>query len=63
MTLPPHPDQVFAVIRVKGFQYKVTKDDRVVLEMLSSSRSAKEHNHESEESEQEEEESGGFTVG
>jgi Ribosomal prokaryotic L21 protein len=34
IALPPSPDQIFAVIRVKGLQYKVTKDDRVMCELL-----------------------------
>jgi large subunit ribosomal protein L21 len=34
ITLPPNPDQVFAVVRVKGLQYKVSKDDRVMCELL-----------------------------
>jgi large subunit ribosomal protein L21 len=34
ITLPPHPEKIFAVIRVKGLQYKVTKDDRVMCELL-----------------------------
>ena len=32
--LPVHPDQIFAVMMVKGTQYKVARDDRVVLESL-----------------------------
>ncbi|TNV83656.1 hypothetical protein FGO68_gene6118 [Halteria grandinella] len=34
VALPPHPEQVFAVMRVKGLQYKVAKDDRVMVELL-----------------------------
>lgn len=34
IALPPHPEQIFAVMRVKGLQYKVTKDDRVMVELL-----------------------------
>lgn len=34
VSLPPNPEQIFAVIRVKGLQYKVTKDDRVMVEKL-----------------------------
>jgi hypothetical protein len=34
ISLPPHPEGIFAVIRVKGLQYKVTKDDRVMCELL-----------------------------
>jgi large subunit ribosomal protein L21 len=34
VTLPPHPEQIFAVIKIKGTQYKVTKDDRLVIETL-----------------------------
>lgn len=34
ITLPAKPDQIFAVMRVKGLQYKVTKDDRVMVELL-----------------------------
>ena len=34
IALPPHPEKIFAVIRVAGLQYKVTKDDRVMCEML-----------------------------
>jgi hypothetical protein len=32
--IPPNPIETFAVIRVKGLQYKVTKDDRVMVEKL-----------------------------
>ena len=34
ITLPNHPDLIFAIMRVKGLQYKVAKDDRVMLENL-----------------------------
>lgn len=34
IALPPNPEQIFAVIRVKGLQYKVAKDDRVMCELL-----------------------------
>ena len=34
ITLPPNPEEIFAVIRIKGLQYKVTKDDRVMSELL-----------------------------
>lgn len=34
IVLPPNPEQIFAVIRVKGLQYKVVKDDRVMCELL-----------------------------
>ena len=34
ITLPPNPEAIFAVIRIKGLQYKVTKDDRVMSELL-----------------------------
>ena len=34
IVLPPNPEQIFAVVRVKGLQYKVTKDDRVMCEQL-----------------------------
>lgn len=34
---PPHPEQVFAVVKILGLQHKVCKDDRVILEDLSSS--------------------------
>jgi hypothetical protein len=34
ITLPPSPDEIFAVIRIKGMQYKVAKDDRVMSELL-----------------------------
>ena len=34
---PPHPEQVFAVVKILGLQHKVCKDDRVMLEDLSSS--------------------------
>ena len=36
VTLPPHPNKIYAVIDVKGHQHKVTKDDRVMLEKLIS---------------------------
>jgi large subunit ribosomal protein L21 len=32
--LPPNPAQIFAVIRIKGLQYKVAKDDRVMIEKI-----------------------------
>ena len=32
--IPPNPEQMFAVVRVKGIQYKVVKDDRVMMEKL-----------------------------
>ena len=32
--VPPNPEQMFAVVRVKGIQYKVVKDDRVMMEKL-----------------------------
>ena len=32
--LPVHPERLFAIIRVKGIQHKVVKDDRVMVEML-----------------------------
>ncbi len=32
--MPPHPEKIFAVIRVKGLQYKVAKDDRVMIELI-----------------------------
>lgn len=32
--LPPIPSEIFAVVRVKGLQYKVAKDDRVMVEKL-----------------------------
>ena len=34
ITLPPNPEEIFAVIRIKGMQYKVSKDDRVMSELL-----------------------------
>ena len=34
VTLPQHPEQIFAVLRVKGNQFKVVKDDRVIMESL-----------------------------
>lgn len=34
IALPPNPEQIFAVVRVKGLQYKVSKDDRVMVEKL-----------------------------
>ena len=34
VTLPPNPEKVFAVLSVKGTQYRVVKDDRIVLEEL-----------------------------
>ena len=32
--LPPHPDQMYAVVNIKGIQFKVTRDARVLLEEL-----------------------------
>jgi large subunit ribosomal protein L21 len=34
IALPPNPEKMFAVMRVKGLQYKVAKDDRVMVELL-----------------------------
>jgi large subunit ribosomal protein L21 len=34
IVLPPNPENIFAVFRVKGLQYKVAKDDRVMCELL-----------------------------
>ena len=34
ITLPPNPEKVFAIVNVKGTQYRVIKDDRIVLEEL-----------------------------
>jgi len=34
IVLPPNPEQIFAVVRLKGLQYKVAKDDRVMVEQL-----------------------------
>lgn len=32
--IPPNPIETFAVVLLKGLQYKVTKDDRVMVEKL-----------------------------
>ena len=34
VTVPAHPDQIFAVVRVAGRQLKVTNNDRVQVEKL-----------------------------
>ena len=34
IVLPPHPDQMYAVVNIKGIQFKVTRDARVLLEEL-----------------------------
>ena len=34
IVLPPHPDQIYAVVNIKGIQFKVTRDARVLLEEL-----------------------------
>ena len=34
VSLPQHPDQIFAVMNVKGTQYKVIRDDRVIIDDL-----------------------------
>ena len=34
LQVPPNPNDMFAVLRVKGLQYKVSKDDRVMVEKL-----------------------------
>jgi len=34
VTLPHHPENVFAVIRLLGIQHKVSKNDRVMVEQL-----------------------------
>ena len=34
IALPPNPEGVFAVVRIKGMQYKVAKDDRLMSELL-----------------------------
>ncbi len=28
--LPPHPEEIFAVVKIGGFQHKVTKDCKIV---------------------------------
>ena len=33
--MPPHPEKIFAVINVKGTQFKVAKDDRVIMDNLN----------------------------
>ena len=35
VTLPVEPTGIYAVIRVKGIQHKVMKDDRVMTEILA----------------------------
>ena len=35
ITLPQHPHKIFAVINVKGTQYKIVKDDRVIMDNLN----------------------------
>jgi hypothetical protein len=32
--LPANPQQIYAVVRIKGLQYKVTRDDRLMSEKL-----------------------------
>ncbi len=34
VTLPPHPEEIFAVFRLLNRQHKVTKNDRVMVEHL-----------------------------
>ena len=34
IALPNHPDKIFAIMRVKGNQHKVTRDARVIFESL-----------------------------
>ena len=34
VVLPPHPERLFAIMRIKGTQFKVCKDDRVMVENL-----------------------------
>ena len=34
IVVPPNPEGVFAVVRIKGMQYKVAKDDRLMSELL-----------------------------
>ena len=34
ITIPPNPMQTFAVVCIKGMQYKVTRDDRLMSEWL-----------------------------
>ena len=34
IVLPPHPDHLYAVVNIKGIQFKVTRDARVLLEEL-----------------------------
>ena len=34
ISLPPNPEEIFAVIKVKSMQYKVAKDDRLMTELL-----------------------------
>jgi ribosomal protein L21 len=35
VTLPAHPERIYAVFRLGNRQFKVTKDDRVMVEMFS----------------------------
>ena len=32
VTIPAHPDKIFAVMRLKGLQYKVAKNDKILIE-------------------------------
>ena len=34
VSLPVHPDGIYAVVRIKGIQHKVVKDDRIRTEVL-----------------------------
>lgn len=34
MTLPPHPERTFAVVRVGNRQHKVCMNDRIMIELI-----------------------------
>mmetsp|Transcript_5492 Transcript_5492/g.9318 ORF Transcript_5492/g.9318 Transcript_5492/m.9318 type:complete len:161 (+) Transcript_5492:342-824(+) len=35
VTLPPHPNQIFAVVCFKGRQFRVVKDERILIENVT----------------------------
>ena len=34
VTLPPHPEQIFAVVRLMGIQHKVVVNDKILVEQI-----------------------------
>ena len=34
VTLPPHPEEIFAVVRLLGMQHKVVVNDKIMVEQI-----------------------------